>query len=68
MSTIVLIPGVDRSNGIVRFDCTICNCVFAADKDDYNTYKSYFGKTNYFSTCPCCKNVVYKQEDFNYAL
>lgn len=44
-----------------RFKCTMCGCVFEADKGEY-TNSGYECDDYYYAICPCCGNCVDRVE------
>ena len=48
---------------IKQFTCSVCDCIFEADKDSYECYSNqYDDYTWYKIKCPCCGNSVYLKE------
>lgn len=49
-------------SGEVRFLCTVCGCVFEANRHEYRReYDQKEDETFLAVTCPCCEKTVYKK-------
>lgn len=53
---------LDKFMRAKRFKCNYCDCIFKANKDEYNTNYQY-NEEYYTCKCPCCGNIAYLDGD-----